>query len=53
MRGQRPIATILEAKGFAERMGYHWMENNKKELPFDLLIFKPESARVVKVRQTR
>jgi len=34
-------------------MGCHWMENDKKELPFVLLIFKPDSARVVKVRQTR
>jgi len=45
MRWQQPTATILEAEGFAERMSYHWMENDKKELSYVLLICKPESAR--------
>jgi hypothetical protein len=52
-RGKKPMAAIAEAQKFAERMGYHWMENAEPELPFDLLIFKPESVRIVKVRQKR
>jgi hypothetical protein len=53
MRGPRPAAAIKEAKEFAERMGYHWLENTEAKLPFDFLIFKKDSVRVVKVRQTR
>ena len=34
-------------------MGYRPMDNLNKDLPFDFLIFKPESVRVVKVRLTR
>jgi hypothetical protein len=52
MRWQQLTATIPEAEGFAERMGYHRLENDKKELPSDLLICKSGSARVVKVRQS-
>jgi hypothetical protein len=51
-RGKKPESTIAEAKKFAERMGYHWMENTEKDLPFDFLIFKTDSVRVVKVRGT-
>ncbi len=52
-RGKKPDAAIAEAKGFAERMGYHWMENAEPDLPFDFLIFKTDSVRVIKVRQAR
>ena len=52
-RGKKPEAAIDEAKGFAERMGYNWMDNLHEELPFDFFIFKPASFRAVKVRLTR
>lgn len=52
-RGKKPDAAIAEAKGFAERMGYRWIENPHRDLPYDLQIFKPASFRLVKVRQTR
>ena len=52
-RGKKPEAAIAEAKGFAERMGYLPMDNQYDDLMFDFLIFKRESVRVVKVRQTR
>ena len=52
-RGKKPEAAIAEAKEFAERMGYLPMDNPHEDLPFDILIFKRESVRVVKVRQTR
>ena len=52
-RGKKPKAAIDEAKKFAERMGYYPMDNPYEDLPFDILIFKHESVRVVKVRQTR
>ena len=52
-RGKKPEAAIAEAKEFAERMGYFPMDNPHEDLPFDFLIFKRESVRVVKVRQTR
>ena len=52
-RWKKPEAAIAEAKVFAERMGYRWIENPHKELPFDLQIFKPASFRLVKIRQTR
>ncbi len=52
-RGKKPEAAIAEAKGFAERMGYLPVDNQHDDLIFDFLIFKPESARALKVRQTR
>jgi len=53
-RGIRPVAAIAEAKKFAERMGYRWQENtDNPDLAYDLHIFKPDSDRLVKVRQTR
>lgn len=52
-RGQKPAAAIAEAKKFAERMGYRWNDNTHADLPYDFQIFKPESVRLVKVRQTR
>jgi len=52
-RGKKPEASIAEAKGFAERMGYLPIDNQLDDLMFDFLIFKRESVRVVKVRQTR
>src|SRR5512136_2354263 len=52
-RGKKPSSAIAEAKGFAQRMGYLPLDNPHEDLPFDILIFKCESVRVVKVRQTR
>ena len=51
-RGRKPTAAINEAKKFAERMGYRWQENTQDDLGYDLFIFKPEGARIVRVRQT-
>jgi hypothetical protein len=52
-RGKKPVAAIGEAKGFAERMEYRWMDNPDADLPFDFLIYKPAAFRAVKVRLTR
>ena len=52
-RGRKPVAAIAEAKKFAERMGYRWQENPDPDLAYDLFIFKPEAACIVRVRQTR
>ncbi len=52
-RGKKPTTSVTEAKAFAERMGYLPVDNQHEDLAFDFLIFKPESARAVKVRQTR
>jgi hypothetical protein len=52
-RGKKPEAAIAEAKEFAVRMGYRSIDNPYTDLPYDFLIFKPESVRAVKVRQTR
>ena len=34
-------------------MGYRWQENTQADLAYDLFIFKPKIACVVRVRQTR
>ena len=52
-RGKRPVAAIAEAQKFAEQMGYRWQENSDPDLAYDLFIFKPEAACIVRVRQTR
>ena len=52
-RGRKPVAAIDEAKKFAERMGYRCQENSHPDLAYDLFIFKPDAACIVKVRQTR
>jgi hypothetical protein len=52
-RGKKPEAAIAEAKSFAVRMGYRWMDNPFPDLLYDFQIFKPASFRVVKVWQTR
>jgi hypothetical protein len=53
-RGKKPAAAIQDAKKFAERMGYRWQENSDNpELAFDLLVFKPGYAFLVKVRVLR
>ncbi|MFZ1897815.1 hypothetical protein [Methanoregula sp.] len=52
-QGKKPVAACAEAKKFAERMGYQWLENPDPALAFDLFIFKPEAACIVRVRQTR
>ena len=52
-RGRKPTTAIAEAKRCAEKMGYRWMENKEPDLPFDVLIFKKDAVRAVKVRQTR
>ncbi len=52
-RGRKQDGIIAEAKRFAERMGYRWTCNPHPDLAFDFEIFKRESVRLVKVRQTR
>ena len=52
-RGRRPVAAIAEAQKFAEQMGYRWQENSDPDLAYDLFVFKPEAACIVRVRQTR
>jgi len=52
-RGKKPVAAIDDAKKFAERMGYHWQTNEHPDLLYDLFIFKPDAACIVRVRQTR
>jgi hypothetical protein len=53
-RGRKPAAAIREAKKFAERMGYRWQENtDNPALGYDLMVFKPEYAMLVKVRMVR
>jgi hypothetical protein len=53
-RGKRPVAAIREAKKFAERMGYRWQENTENpDLAYDLHLFKPGNALLVKVRIVR
>jgi hypothetical protein len=51
-RGKKPVAAIDEAKKFAEKMGY-WQTNEPPDLAYDLFIFKPDAACIVRVRQTR
>jgi len=53
-RGPRPLAAIRDAEKFAEKMGYRWQENsNNPELGYDLLVFKPGYAFLLKVRVVR
>jgi hypothetical protein len=53
-RGKRPLAAIREAKKFAEKMGYRWQENtDNPDLAYDLQVFKPGYAVLVKVRVPR
>jgi len=52
-RGKKPSAAIDEAKKFAEKMGYRWQTNEHPDLAYDLFIFKPGAACIVRVRQTR
>lgn len=52
-RGKKPEGMIDEAKLFAQRMGYRWTDNPHADLAFDFEIFKRQSVRLVKVRQTR
>jgi hypothetical protein len=53
-RGAKPLSAIKEAKRFAETMGYRWQENSENPaIGYDLMVFKPGYAFLVKVRQTR
>lgn len=53
VRGKKPVAAIREAKKFAERMGYRWMDNPYPDLSFDFWISKPVAFRAVKARLIR
>lgn len=53
VRGKKPTTARDEAQKFAERMGYHWIANAEPDLPYDLVIFKKDSIRTVKVIQAR
>ena len=53
-RGKKPVAAIRDAKKFAEKMRYRWQENTENpDLGYDLQVFKPEYAMLVKVRVMR
>jgi hypothetical protein len=53
-RGKKPAAAIRDAKKFAERMGYRWQENtDNPDIAYDLVVFKPGYAMLVKVRVVR
>jgi len=52
-RGKKPDGIIAEAKRFADRMGYRWIDNPHADLAYDFEIFKRDCVRLVKVRQTR
>ena len=53
-RGKKPLGAIRDAKKFAEKMGYRWQENtDNPELAYDLQVFKPEYAMLVRVRVLR
>jgi hypothetical protein len=52
-RGRKPETAIAEAKKFAGRMGYRTQDNPYDDLGYDFLIFKKDSFRAVRVRQTR
>ena len=47
-RGKKPAAAIDEAKKFAEKMGYRWQTNEHPDLAYNLFIFKPETACIVR-----
>lgn len=50
-RGKRPAAAIADAKKFAEKMGYRCQENtDTPDLGWDLFLFKPDTAFLVRVR---
>jgi hypothetical protein len=53
-RGKKLTGAIREAKKFAEQMGYRWQENtDNPELTYDLQVFKPGYAFLMKVRVVR
>ena len=53
-RGKKPFAAIRDAKKFAEKMGYRWQENtDTPDLGYDLFVFKPGSAFLLRVRGLR
>jgi len=49
--GNKPEAAVAEAKEFAKRRGYFPIDNLHEDLPFDILIFKRESVRVVSMNE--
>jgi hypothetical protein len=53
MRGRKPTTAIEEAQRCAEKMGYHWIKNTVKDLPFDAFMFRQAVIAVVKVKKVR
>jgi hypothetical protein len=53
MRGGKPTTAIEEAQCCAEKMGYHWVKNIVKDLPFDAFMFRQAVIAVVKVKKVR
>jgi hypothetical protein len=53
MRGRKPTTAIEEAQRCAEKMGYHWVKNTVKGLPFDAIMFRQAVIAVVKVKKVR
>jgi len=53
MRGRRPKEIRAEAKVCAGNMGYRWIENTERDLPFDAFMFRPGAIVAVKLKKIR
>ena len=53
MRGRKPTTAIEEAQCCAEKMGYRWVKNTVKDMPFDAFMFRQAVIAVVKVKKVR
>lgn len=42
-----------EAKGWAERMGYHWAENTDRSVPFDGFLYRDAMVVAMKMKKVR
>ena len=50
----KPPATIHEeARSLAEKMGYSWVQNTAKDLPFDAFMFRKETIVAVRLKKVR
>ena len=53
MRGVKPASAVEEAQRCAEKMGYHWVKNSVKDLPFDAFMFRQAVIAAVRVKKVR
>ena len=53
MRGVKPTSAVEEAQRCAEKMGYHWVKNSVKDLPFDAFMFRQAVIAAVRVKKVR